>query len=156
MQGCTEQQVYKTHCDNQNRLPGCHEQLRRMYVRCFAPAVLNGSSFVSHLAFSRVQRPLTHITVCLLLPVFVRSAVHNLTSKEWCSCPFRRGACAGLPPEIKQGISGPSTNHSAPDRPSCLPSLPQNNSFVSTTRRTHEAHSATGRWAECAAEPFGR
>ena len=67
----------------------------------------------------------------------------------WC---MRRAAS----PEIKQGIFGPSTNHSAPDPQSCLPSHPQTNSFASTVRRTHEANSATGRWAECAAEPFGR
>ena len=39
---------------------------------------------------------------------------------------------------------------------SCLPSHPQNNSFASTARRTHEANSATGRWAEFVAESFGR
>jgi hypothetical protein len=52
---------------------------------------------------------------------------------------FGRGACAGLLSEIRQGIAGPSTNHSAPDSQSCLPARPQNDSFALTTRRTLEA-----------------
>jgi hypothetical protein len=81
VQGCTEQQVYKTYCDNQKHLPGCHNQLCWMHVALVLATIIGGC-FVLYLLCSRIHWPLARITVWLLLPIFDRRAVHIPAPKE--------------------------------------------------------------------------